>query len=193
MMLFPRFITLSVVALSLQGCIVAAAAGGAATGAALAIDRRSTGTIVDDQTIQIKATHALAQSKDLWKKSHLTAISYNNVLLLVGQAPTDALKQQAEEAVSEIPKVRRVHNEIEVMAPTSIGARSKDTWITTQIKTKMMGHKDIGATRSKVITENKVVYLMGLTTPEEEIAVTDIARATPGVEKIVQIFEESST
>lgn len=178
--------------LCLNGCI-AAASTAAATGTAMAIDRRTTGTIVDDQTIQIKAMHAIAKNKELWKKSHINVVSYNNVLLLVGQVPNEDLKRQAEEAVSSIPKVRRVHNELEVMKPSSFGTRSKDSWITTQIKTRMIGSKDIGATRSKVITENKVVYLMGLTTPEEEVAVTDIARTTNGVEKIVQIFEESPT
>jgi len=172
----------------LQGCI-AAAAGGGATGASIAADRRTTGTIVDDQTIELKATYALTQHKDLWKASHINVICYNNVLLLVGQTPLEAYKQEAEEAVSEIPKIRQVHNELRIAEPASLGTRSQDSWITTQIKTKLIGNKDINAGRIKVITEEGVVYLMGITTPEEEMIATNIARETSGVERVVQIFE----
>lgn len=174
----------------LQGC-VAAAAGGAATGAVVATDRRSTGTIVDDQTIEFKAMHEIRQNKPLWKASHINIISYNNVLLMVGQTPTEEYKHQAEEAVSGIPKVRRVHNELTIEEPASLGTRSNDSWITTQIKTKLVGHKEIRANRIKVVTENGVVYLMGLTTPEEEMIATDIAREIKGVDKVVQIFENA--
>ncbi len=172
----------------LQGCI-AAAAGGAATGTAVVLDRRTAGTIVDDQSITLKALTALANNKALWKESHINLVAYNNVLVLVGQTPTEEFRKQAEEVVSDIPKVRRVHNELTISEPTSLATRSKDTWITTQIKTRLFGHKEISASRVKVMTEDGVVYLMGLTTPEEEMTATEIARAISGVEKVVQIFE----
>jgi len=181
-------VSLGVVTLLQQGCI-AAAAGGAATGAAVVTDRRTAGTIVDDKAIDMKALHELSLNKTLWKESHITAVSYNNVLLLVGQTPSEELKQQAFDAVSSIPKVRRVHNELSVGPNAPLGTRSRDTWITTQIKTKLLGNKEISATRIKVITEEGVVYLMGLVTPEEETIATDIARAISGVDKVVQIFE----
>ncbi len=176
----------------LQGC-VAAAAGGAATSAVVATDRRTAGTMVDDQTIEFKAMHEIRQNKPLWKESHINIISYNNVLLIVGQTPTEEYKRQAEEAINGIPKIRRVHNELTIEEPASLGTRSQDSWITTQIKTKLVGHKEIRAGRIKVVTENGVVYLMGLTTPEEEMVATDIAREIKGVEKVVQIFENAET
>ncbi len=175
-------------ALCVQGCFVAAA-GGAATGTAMAVDRRTAGTIVDDQAIELKAMHAIRQQRELWQKSHIHVLSYNNVLLLLGQTPSESFKQAAEQAMQEIPKIRRIHNELEVAEPISLGARSKDTWITTQIKTKLIATKDMRAHHVKVVTENKVVYLMGLATPEEEMTATDIAQQIPGVEKVIQIFE----
>lgn len=181
---------LPLLTLLLQGCI-AAAAGGAATGAAVATDRRTAGTIVEDQAIEMKALHALTQEKGLWQKSHITAVCYNNVLLLVGQAPTHELKQQAEAIMSDIPKIRSIHNEIIVEAPISLVKRSKDSWITTQIKTKLIGSKEISANKIKVVTENGIVYLMGITTPLEKMVATDIARAIPGVVKVIQIFEDA--
>ncbi len=172
----------------LQGCI-AAAAGGATTGAFMVTDRRTAGTIMDDKTAEFKAIHALSLNKELWKQSHITAVSYNNVLLLVGQTPTESFKQEAFEAVGHIPKIRHIHNEITVGPVSSLGTRSHDSWATTQIKAKLIGNKEVSATRIKVITEDDIVYLMGLVTHQEAEIATEIARAISGVEKVVQIFE----
>lgn len=176
--------------LSVQGCFVAAA-GAATTGTAVAVDRRTAGTIVDDQAIELKAMYAIRQQRELWQKSHIHVLSYNNVLLLLGQTPTESFKQAAEQALQDIPKVRRIHNELSVAEPLPLGERSKDAWITTQIKTKLIGTKEMRAHHVKVVTEDRVVYLMGLTTPEEEMTATDIAQTVPGVEKVVQIFENT--
>ena len=160
-----------------QGCVVS--------------DRRTVGTVIDDQSTEVKAMHSLAQDKALWRACHVNFLCYNNVLLMVGQTFSEDYKRQAEEAVSDLPKIRRVHNELTVEPPLSVADRSKDTWITTQIKAKMVGNKNIDATKIKVITENRVVYLMGLATPKEEAIATDIARAVKGVDKVVQIFEQA--
>lgn len=187
-----RFITtilvLSHLVVQLQGC-AAAVVPVAATGVAVVNDRRTTGTIIDDQSIEIKVMHALAHTPEIWRQCHITAVSYNNVVVLVGQAPTEALKQEAEQIVSEIPKIQRIHNELTIEAPNSLAQRSQDAWITTQIKAKMLGSKVVKSSRIKVITENNVVFLMGLVTVDEENAATDIARQITGVEKIIQIFE----
>lgn len=182
---------ISIIALSvplLQGC-VAAGASGAASGVAVAADRRTVGTIVEDQSIEIKALHAMSRDPSLWKHSHINVLCYNGALLIVGQTPTEALKNQAEDTVKDIPKIERIHNELAIKAPLSLAARSRDSWITAQIKAKLIGSKSIRSTRIKVITEDNVVYLMGLTTTTEQTVATDIARAIPDVEKVVQIFE----
>lgn len=177
-----------VLSLGLEGCFVAAA-GSAATGSVIAVDRRTTGTIVDDQAIELKAIHALKKDKELWDSSHLRVVSYNNVVLLLGQTPTPEFKEQAEASLSDVARIRRIHNELSVTEPISLGTRTQDSWITTKIKAQMLGSKEAPANRIKVVTEDKVVYLMGLTTPEEQIAATEIAQSISGVEKIVQVFE----
>jgi len=176
--------------IQLQGC-TAAAVSGAATGVAIAHDRRTTGTILDDQAIELKASHALLKNTELWKKSHITVVSYNNVLLLVGQTPNEALRQQAEDVVKDIRRVRKVYNELTIGKPVSFGTRSQDSWITARVKAKMLTTKGVNPARVKVITENSVVYLMGLTTQEEEIIATEATRTIPGIEKVVQVFEHS--
>lgn len=174
----------------LQGC-AAAAVSGAATGAAMVHDRRTAGTIIDDQATEIKSLHAITRNQPLWKQSHINVVSYNNALLLVGQTPSESFKQDAEELIRSKTNVKKIYNELSIGEPASLTTRSKDSWITTQIKAKLVGTKDISAARIKVITEEGVVYLMGLTTPQEEVTATEIARTIPNVEKVVQIFEHT--
>lgn len=174
----------------LNGCAVAAVSG-AATGLAVVNDRRSTGAIVEDQSNEFKALKVCLQNKEVWNKSHISAVSYNKTLLLVGQTPNDAYKQELENDIKKSVKVHSVHNELTVKEPISMMTRSEDSWITTQIKAKMFGKKGLNPSRIKVITEDGIVYLMGLTTEEEEIKATEIARSTSGVQKVVQIFDRT--
>lgn len=174
--------------LQLQGC-AAAAVSGAATGVAMVTDRRTAGTIVDDKAIELKALHALSRDATLWKKSHFNVVCYNNDVLLLGQTPSHEFKHQAEAALRDIPKIRRIYNEINVKEPISLGSRSQDTWITAQIKAKMVGSREINPTRVKVVTEDGVVYLLGITKQQEQVSATDVARSVSGVDKVVQIFE----
>lgn len=188
MILWSVCTTFSACLLQLQGC-AAVAVSGAGAGIVMAKDRRTVGTMVEDQSIELKATQAFSKNSSLWRQSHISVLSYNTVVLLVGQTPSEELKQQAFDIVSSIPKVQKVHNEITVGQTASLATRSKDSWITTQIKTKLVGTKDMSSARVKVITEEGIVYLMGITNNQEKIVTTEIARAIPGVDKVVQIFE----
>lgn len=173
----------------LQACAVAATTDPKTGSLTLTPDVRSAGTIVDDQAIEIKAIHAIHRNTALSKQSHITIISYNNSILLVGQTSSEALKREAADAINQIPKVRHVYNELSIGKPINWATRSHDSWITTQIKTKLIGNKTVSTTRIKVVTENGIVYLLGIATPEEEQAATEIARDIKGVDKVVQIFE----
>lgn len=176
----------------LGGCAAAVGAG-AVTGAAAAHDRRTTGTFVDDGLIELKAVGALQKDEELWNYSHLNVTSFNNLVLLTGEAPSEALRQRAAAAVANLPKVRRVHNEVVVAAPSSVLSRSGDTVITGKVKTALLNNKNVQATRIKVVTENGVVYLMGLVTQTEADAATEVARRVGGVQRVVRIFEYIDT
>lgn len=173
---------------TLQGC-VAVAAGGAAAGASAAVDRRTTGTLVEDQSIELKAIRQLNADKDIKAQAHLNVTSYNMVVLLTGEAPTADLRQRAEQIVKGVEKVVTVHNEISVAAPSSMMSRSSDTVITSKVKTKLLAEKNIEGVNIKVVTENGVVYLMGLVKRAEADLATDIARQTGGVQKVVKVFQ----
>lgn len=173
---------------TLSGC-AAVVASTAATGIIMAQDRRTTGTIVEDQSIEFKARKAVASALEEEEKANVSTISYNNNVLILGQAPTEELRDKVEQAVKDVAKVKTIHNEIKVAAPTSTLTRSSDTWITTKIKSEMTLHRNFNPTRVKVITEDGVVYLLGIVKPEEEDIAVNIARHTKGVKRVVKMFE----
>ncbi|MEW6353961.1 MAG: BON domain-containing protein [Pseudomonadota bacterium] len=187
-----KIITLMIGALALggmlQGC-VAVVAGGAATGAAVAHDRRSAGTVLDDQTIEVKAIAAILSDKELSNSAHINVTSYNYAVLLTGEAPSEELRKRAEELVRKIEKVKNVHNEITIAAPSSMVSRSSDTVLTGKVKANMVGLEGLDPTRVKVVTENGVVYLMGLVTRAEADIAANAASKTTGVQRVVKIFE----
>jgi osmotically-inducible protein OsmY len=185
------FLFLSLILLTLplfQGC-AAVVASTAATSVMVAQDRRTAGTIVEDKSIELKSLQAIADASHNDPNVHVAATSYNNRVLLVGQAPSRKVRTDIENAVKKIDKIKQIHNEIVLMAPTSLATRSKDSWITTKIKSEMTLTKDLNPTRVKVTTENGIVYLMGIVKKYEEEITVDIARHTKGVKKVVKIFE----
>jgi len=172
----------------LQGC-VAVAAGGAVAGASAAVDRRTTGALVEDESIELKAVRAIMADKDLNSQSHLNVTSYNTIVLLTGETPTEELRQRAEQVARGVDKVTTVHNEIIIAAPSSMMTRSSDTVITSKVKTKLLADKNIEGVNIKVVTENGVVYLMGLASRAEAELATEVARQTGGVQKVVKVFQ----
>jgi osmotically-inducible protein OsmY len=177
------------IGLGLQGCVVLAAGAGAATGAAVVNDRRSVQTITDDQNIEYTAQGEINQTPSLNQNSHISVVSYNHAVLLVGQVPTEAVRTQIESLVQSLPKVSRVYNQLQVRHETSMTTRTKDTWITTKVKANMLAEKGLNSGQIKVVTENKVVYLMGIVTKSQSHLAADVARRVSGVRSVVTLFE----
>ena len=174
----------------LQGC-AAVVVGGAATGANVAHDRRTTGTFIEDEAIELKSLKALYSDEEVNKQTHINVTSFNTIVLVSGEAPTEELRQRVIDIVSNIDKVTHVHNEVAIAGPSSLMSRSGDTLITTKVKTKLIAEKNLDGTHVKVVTENGVVYLMGLVTREDGEKATEIARQTGGVQKVVKLFQYS--
>jgi osmotically-inducible protein OsmY len=172
----------------LSGCVVLAG-GAAVTGVAVAYDRRTTGTIVEDRAIVMKAYQALRSDDEVREKTHVNVTSFNTIMLLTGEAPTEALRDRVMELVADVDKVSKIYNEIEIMEPTSFSSRSSDTLLATRVKTSLFGEMDL-APNVKVVTERGIVYLMGILKPEEAEAATNIARTVSGVQKVVRLFEQ---
>lgn len=188
-MRMPTTILLLVSLLLTAGCSTPLfLAGATAGGAAVVHDRRTAGTVVDDQSIELKAVSRLNDDPDL-AEAHVNVTSFNGIVLLSGEAPNKGAKARATALVEQLPRVRRVHNELVIGEPSSFGERSRDTWITTKLKTKLLAAEEIEGTRIKVITERRTVYLMGLIEQKAADAAVLEARTTDGVEKVVKLFE----
>jgi osmotically-inducible protein OsmY len=171
---------------SLPSCaplIVAGVAGGAL----MADDRRKTGVIVDDQSIELTARRRFSQ--EFGQKAHINITSFNWQVLLTGEAATEELRAQAETLVSEVEKVKRVINEVRVAAPSGLGARSADSLTTTKVKSRFVGENRFRANHVKVVTEAGVVYLIGIVSKKEADDAADIASTTGGVQKVIKLFE----
>jgi len=172
----------------LQGC-VAAVATGAATGVAVVHDRRSAGTVLDDQSIEMKVSHILFSNKKIYDQSHINTTSYNGIVLITGETPNENLKQQVTKEVQTIANVRRIHNELLIAAPSALPSRTSDAWITSKIKAKLTADEYIDPFYIKVVTEHGIVYLMGLVSHAEADRVVSIVTQSAGVQRVIKIFE----
>jgi len=165
--------------------------GGAATSAVVVHDERTTGSFIEDQAIELKSIEALRGDVDIKDQTHIGVTSYNQVVLVTGQAPTEELRQSAIAIIARIEKVRHVYDEIEIAAPNSMIARGNDTLLTAKVKTKMFTVNKFDASRVKVVTENGIVFLMGLVNREVADAAADVASKVGGVQKVVKLFEDN--
>jgi osmotically-inducible protein OsmY len=171
----------------LSGC-GALLLGGAAVGSVLVFtDRRTSGTQLEDQAIELKATNRAREI--VGDRGHVNATSYNRVVLLTGEVPSDADKMAVERSVSRVDNVKSTVNELAVMGPTSMTARSNDTILSSKVKATFVDAKDLHANAFKVISERGTVYLMGRVTDREADRATELARSVSGVQRVVRVFE----
>jgi len=152
-------------------------------------EERTFARVLEDDNIETKAMVNINAENDAYHNAHLVIVCYNGFLLLAGQVADEALKADATEVVRKIKGVRKISNELEIGPVTSAMTRTNDAWITTKIKSSLLGSSDISSGVVKVVTENGVVYLMGLVTEKQAERVTDIAATTSGVKRVVRLFE----
>jgi len=156
-------------------------------GTMMAVDRRTAGTQVEDEGIELRAVNRIREA--MGERAHVNVTSYNRQVLLTGEVPTAADSQKVEQIVLAVDNVRSVVNDLGVMANTSLSQRSKDTFITGKVRASLVDAKDLTANAFKVVTERGVVYLMGRVTQREAKRSAEIARGVDGVHKVVRVFE----
>ena len=169
----------------LQGCFPLAVTGMGAA-AVMATDRRTTGMYIEDESIEWKS---LARARGDFPGAHVNATSYNRRVLLTGEVPDEATKKRVEEAIRRIDNVRDVANELQVAGASSLASRGNDALVTSNVKARMVNNGRFSPAHVKVVTEQGVVYLMGLVTQAEAEAAVDIARTTSGVSRVVKVFQ----
>ncbi|MFO1206112.1 MAG: BON domain-containing protein [Burkholderiales bacterium] len=172
----------------LGGCIAAAVVGAGAAGAMMATDRRSTGAYTDDETLEWKISLAI-RDKFGEKAVHINVTSFNRIVLLTGEAPSEEVRQEIQKIAQAQKTARDVRNEIVVGQPTALQSWTDDSYITSKVMANMVGNPDVNQYYVKVVTENSVVYLMGLVTRKEGEAAAEVAANTSGVKRVVKVFE----
>ena len=170
----------------LQGCFPVVAAG-VGSAAMVAVDRRQPDVMLGDERIELTASQRISVAvKD---QAHVNVTAFNQTLLITGEAISAKIKADIEKIVAEIPQVKSVVNELQVAGPSSFSARSNDTYLTGRVKAAFITGNKFSANDVKVVTEDGVVYLLGMVTRKEADDATEVARAIGGVKKVVRVFE----
>lgn len=151
-------------------------------------NKRTLGTKINDQQLETYSRVNLYKASTQLEDAHINIDSFNGIVLLTGQVPSEELRNLAGETVVKINSIRQVHNELTTGAPTDFQARSMDSWITTKIKTKLVA-SSIQSRRIRIITEARTVFLMGIVSRYEADRITDVAKNTDGVQQVVKVFE----
>lgn len=183
-----RYVILAVLAAVplLQACAPLVVGGAAATGVVVAEDRRTVGTITEDQAIEVKSSNRI---DDRLKNAHVSVTSYNRNVLLTGEVPDASAKAAAEKVAQSVENVRHVFNELSIGPNSALSARAHDAYLTSVVKARFVDAQRFSPVHVKVVTEASVVYLLGLVTRKEADAATEIARTTRGVHRVVRVFE----
>jgi osmotically-inducible protein OsmY len=170
----------------LHGCAAAVIGGAAAGGYIVGEERRTAGALTDDQTIEFRVSSRVTEK---YGSAHVNSTSYNRLVLLTGEAPTAEAKADIEKIARSVPDVRGIYNELTVAPASPLSARANDTYLTSLVKTRFVDNGKFNPLHVKVVTEAGVVFLMGVVKRAEADAASDIASRTPGVKRVVRVFE----
>jgi osmotically-inducible protein OsmY len=172
-----------------SGCALLVAAGVATVGTGVAVsqDRRTGGMLVEDQNIESKSNQRIRDK--MGGNLHVNVVSFNRNVLLTGEVPSESARKEIEQIVKDVEHVRNVLNEIAVGPVSSFASRSNDALITSKVKGRFMDGGKFQINHVKVITEDSVVYLLGIVNTDEAGSAVDIAKSTKGVRKVVKVFE----
>ncbi|OGT07346.1 MAG: hypothetical protein A2X78_03910 [Gammaproteobacteria bacterium GWE2_37_16] len=176
-------------ALGLQACIPVVLVAGVAASGMIVYDNRSSQAIISDRTITYKAQSNLDSDTELRSKAHTIATSFNESVLITGQAPTQELRDLALSLVQKVPNIKHIYNEVTVEEPLNANARSHDMWITTKVKAALLAQKGLHSTQIKIVTENGTVYLLGLVTNGQGQLAAEVTKRVSSVQKVVKAFE----
>lgn len=191
---WKRFLGISLLcstaALALQACMPTVIIGGGVAGTMAASDRRTFGTQTEDRTIGFKG-ESVADSI-VGSQGHVNVTSFNRMVLITGEVPNEGMKTRVASEVKQIPNVRNIINELEIAAPSSLSSRSSDSLITAKVAASFLNTSGLYANSIKTVTERGNVYLMGRVTEREGNLSAEVARAVPGVLRVIKVFEHIS-
>jgi len=161
--------------------------GGAVVGGMMATDRRTSGTQVEDEGIELRASSRIREN--LGDRVHVNVTSYNRQVLITGEVPSAQDKQLVEKVVAGVDNVRNIVNELAILGNSTLTQRSSDTLVTGKVKAALVDAKDLFASAFKVVTERGVTYVMGRVTQREANRATEVITGVSGVQRLVRVFE----
>ncbi len=173
---------------SLQACAPVVVAG-AATGAMVSSDRRTAGTILDDKTMELKVRNRIAQDKAVADKMHVNVAVFNKTVLLTGEVPSEPLRDQVIAWAGGVEGVKQVYNALELANPTEYKSRNFDAYLSSKVRGRLTGKPEFDVSHVKIISENAVIYLMGVVKNSEADAAATYASEVDGVKRVVKVFE----
>lgn len=150
---------------------------------------RTPGGVIDDEVIESMVARRIDAADERLSQSHINVDSYDGIVLLTGQVQSDELRQLAEDSVSDVKRIRRVHNELSIGGPISLVARTNDNWLETKVRSRLIANPDVVASRIKVVAEDGVVFLVGIVSREQADATVAVTKNVFGVQKIVKVFD----
>jgi osmotically-inducible protein OsmY len=186
--MFKRSIIVLATLVLLQGCAAAVVAG-TASAVTAANDRRTIGSQIDDNNIEIKASIAISEVDRLHNYARINAISVNGIMLLVGQVANEEMKNEAQRTIEHLAGIRKIHNQLRIGSNIGMTTQTHDSWLTSKVKAQLLAAKNISSNNIKVVTENAEVFLMGLVSEAEATQAVNIARNISGVERVIKVFE----
>jgi len=177
---------LMLLSLGVSACAPVMLAGFAGT-AMVASDRRTSGTQLEDETIELRGSARIRDA--LGERAHVNITSYNRQVLLSGEVASERDKQIVEGMLEKLENVKSVVNELSIMQPTSLSSRSNDLLLSAKVKAALVDSRDLFANAFKVVVERGTVYVMGRVTQREATSATNVIRNVNGVNKVVRLFE----
>ena len=145
--------------------------------------------MIDDEVIETMVARRIDAADERLSRSHINVNSYDGIVLLTGQVENAELRELAESSVSEVKRIRRVHNELKIGGPISLVARTNDNWLETKVRSRLIANPEVVASRIKVVVEDGVVYLVGIVSREQADATVAVTKNVFGVQKIVKVFD----
>ena len=184
-----RILCILFIIIPLSGCLTTAVVSGAAMTGSVLYDKRSIKTILQDRHITQTAQNLLNATPEVAKETHISVATFNNTVLMIGQAQSSQLRDQAFQLISSVPNVKKVFNQVAISGMTSSLQKTNDTWLTTKVRTSLLTEPGLNSSQIKVVTENSNVYLMGEVTQTQANLSTDVTRRIPGVTKVIKVFD----
>ncbi|HHJ81314.1 MAG TPA: BON domain-containing protein [Candidatus Tenderia electrophaga] len=176
-------------AILISGCAAPVLVAGGAIAGATAVDRRDANTIIDDSKIALSIEEKIYTDDRIRRHIHVNVTSYNGVVLLTGEIPTMEMRKIVVNHAQHVAKVKKIYNETIIAPASDFKSRRQDTWITTKVKSALLSEKNINGLHFKVVTENQIVYLMGLVSRTEGDIAANAVRQVKGIKQIIKLFE----